>query len=329
MGDQITNNCGSFATVSTEAKTTNMFTTQTGQGDYQKSLQMTPPLNDHIGMFSKAELPRFSEENNDTLQSNDHMSTTRLSSLEKSADSNSTACSLDKDTYAQTTGQRIVFISTVKSDVHTKDSSAPLYKSVPAKTVGFPFFKLTTVSTPVVNTVTKPFYVVQKPGQVVRASSFGATKSAILTPGRSIIANCPQRSSGATSLVTQKERASATASDLSPASGYQTPQKPIITLHLTQNGSKVGVTTGSSSVHTAYAGGPTYTISVEQGKVDADDTSPNGTANVLPGKTTPPHRKVCRQLMSIVNWCVNDKLTCVRSVSLIPLRESLTEEPVL
>ena len=266
-------------TASTESKVTvsTAFENQSGQGDFRNSIDVIPKCDDHSGMAMSrdaavnvtkdrscisvpsagvgsfcgpAEVPDFT--------------TLRASGFHT------------KDKHPASSAQRIVFISTVKSTEHAKELSSS-GQGDQTSTGGFPFFKLTTVSAPVVSQIAKPFYVVQRQGQMTRASTFSSTNpSTILTPGRSLIANCSNKS--------LSDPASQPPIDALKSSSAH--QKPIITLHLTQNtsGAPSGGGGGGGGAMGKFPGGPTYTISVEQAKMEGDLMQRHNTAaNVLPG----------------------------------------------
>ena len=261
---------------STESKSTTSaaFESQSGQGDFRDAI---PKCDDHSGMaMSRNSLANVTKDRPFTSAA----PSSGVGSLFGPVASPGgiatmrTPGFLPKDK-PSSCAQRIVFISTVKSADTPKE--VPSGQGDQTSSGGFPFFKLTTVSTPAVSQIAKPFYVVQRQGQMARTSTFSsANPSTHLTPGRSLIANCSAKSE----YVTQQQ-----PMDAIKTSSSSIHQKPIITLHLTQS------TGGASSVGSGgggmgkFAGGPTYTISVEQAKMEGEMMSRHNTAaNVLPGK---------------------------------------------
>ena len=261
---------------STESKSTTSaaFESQSGQGDFR---DVMPKCDDHSGMaMSRNSAANVAKDRPFTSAAPSSGVGSLFGPVESPGGiaNMRTPGFLPKDKQPSSCAQRIVFISTVKSADTPKE--VPSGQSDQTSSGGFPFFKLTTVSTPAVSQIAKPFYVVQRQGQMARTSTFSsANPSTHLTPGRSLIANCSAKSE----YVTQQPM------DAIKTSSSSVHQKPIITLHLTQS------TGGASSVGSGgggmgkFAGGPTYTISVEQAKMEGEMMSRHNTAaNVLPGK---------------------------------------------
>ena len=266
---------------SAEAKMTvsTAFESQSGQGDFHSLVDAMPKCDDHSSMaMSRDAAINVSKDRPCTAAPSGGIGSLCGPGEVPGITTLRTSGFPAKDKHpASSSAQRIVFISTVKSTEHAKDLTSG--HGDQTSSGGFPFFKLTTVSAPVVSQIAKPFYVVQRQGQISRASTFSATNpSTILTPGRSLIANCSNKTHG--------DPASQPPMDTLMASSVH--QKPIITLHLTQNtgGAPSGGSGGGGGLG-KFPGGPTYTISVEQAKMEGDVMQRHNTAaNVLPGKAS-------------------------------------------